>query len=64
VILCPTALYGPVEVTLFITVKAGEAVAGIISEDVIVTTEPLGGVPLAVPVLEMDPAFTSACVVV
>ena len=28
------------------------------------TAEPFGGVPLAVPVLEIDPASTSLCVVV
>jgi hypothetical protein len=35
-----------------------------VNEDVTVTTGPLGGVPLAVPLLKIDPAFTSACVVV
>jgi hypothetical protein len=31
---------------------------------VAVTAGPVGGFPLAVPVFEIDPAFTSACVVV
>jgi hypothetical protein len=35
-----------------------------VNEDVAVTAEPVGGFPLAVPVLEIDPASTSACVVV
>jgi hypothetical protein len=38
--------------------------AGIETEDVAVTLGPLGGVPVAVPVLLMRPAVTSAAVVV
>jgi hypothetical protein len=38
--------------------------ADIVNEDVTVTTGPARGVPLAVPVLEIDPASMSACVVV
>jgi hypothetical protein len=38
--------------------------AEIVNEDVAVTTEPVKDVPLAVPVLEIDPASRSACVVV
>jgi hypothetical protein len=35
-----------------------------VNEDVAVTAGPVGGVPLAVPVFEIDPASMSACVVV
>jgi hypothetical protein len=49
---------------VFITVIAGAADNDIVSEDVLVTAGPDGGVPCAVPVLEIDPEFTSACVVV
>jgi hypothetical protein len=49
---------------LFTRLTAGVSDAGMVSEDVTVTAGPVGGVPLAVPVLEMDPASTSACVVV
>jgi hypothetical protein len=65
VILCPTALYGPVEVTLFITVKAGaEEVVTVAVEGLEVTGEPVGGVPLAVAESLTDPWFKSACVMV
>ncbi len=37
---------------------------GIFNVEVPVTGGPLGGVPVAVPVLDIEPAFTSACVVV
>jgi hypothetical protein len=49
---------------LFTTLTAGASDASIVSEDVAVTAEPVGGVPLAVPVFEIDPASTSDCVVV
>ncbi len=42
----------------------GVCLAGMVTEDVAVTFGPLGGVPVAVPVLDIEPAFTSACVVV
>ena len=38
--------------------------ACIVKADVVVTAGPVGGVPVAVPVLEIDPASTSVCVVV
>jgi hypothetical protein len=37
---------------------------GMVTEEVLVTDGPLGGVPVAVPVLEIDPAVTFAAVVV
>jgi hypothetical protein len=40
------------------------ATAGIVSEDVAVTTGPVGGVPVAVPVLLSEPLVTSVEVVV
>src|SRR5262249_45166686 len=43
---------------------AGTCAAGIVRLDSSVTAVPLGGVPVAVPVFVMLPAFTSACVVV
>src|SRR6516164_2630758 len=43
---------------------AGMRVPGITTEDGAVTTTPVGEVPVAVPVLEMLPLSTSACVVV
>src|SRR5262245_13361248 len=43
---------------------AGLCAAGIVTLDSAVTSAPTGGVPDAVPVLVMLPAFTSACVVV
>jgi hypothetical protein len=49
---------------LFTTLTAGVSIASIVNEDVAMTPGPVGGVPLAVPVLEIDPASTSACVVV
>jgi hypothetical protein len=38
-------------------------VAGIVTEDLAVTAEPFGGVPDAVAVFVINPAFRSACVV-
>ena len=59
----PTALYGPVEVTLFVTVSAGdEVVVTVAVEGVEVTAEPVGGVPLAVAESLTDPLFKSAWV--
>ena len=49
----------------FTRAMAGLAgVAGTVSDDVAVTFGPVGGVPVAVPVLEREPASTSAWVVV
>jgi len=48
----------------FTTVRAGDWTAGIVSEELSVTFGPVGGVPVAEPVLEIDPASMSACVVV
>ncbi len=42
---------------------AGPWLAGMVSELVAVTHGPLGGVPFAVPVLEMEPLVTSPVVV-
>ena len=42
----------------------GLGAAGMVTEDVSVTGGPVGGVPVAVPVLVTDPASTSAWVVV
>jgi hypothetical protein len=58
-------LYGPVEVTLFVTVKAGtEVVVTVAVEAVELTAGPVGGVPLAVAESLTDPLFKSACVMV
>ncbi len=61
----PTALYGPVEVTLFVTVNAGEEVVVTVAvEGGEVTGEPDGGVPLAVAESLTEPLFRSACAMV
>jgi hypothetical protein len=49
---------------VFTTLIAGASDAGMVNEDVAVTAEPSGADAFAVPVLEMDPASTSVCVVV
>ena len=48
----------------FLSAMAGFWQTGMHSEDVAVTFFPSGAVPVAVPVLEMEPWFTSAWVVV
>jgi hypothetical protein len=56
----PADLTRPIAGVLF----DGVVETGMVSEELAVTHGPLGGVPLTVPVLEMLPALTSACVVV
>jgi hypothetical protein len=63
VIAVPGAEYF-ITLALFTTLNDGVSDASIVNEDVAVTAEPFGGVPLAVPVLEIDPASRSVCVVV
>ncbi len=48
----------------FTTPMAGAEMAGTVADDWAVTAAPDGGVPVAVPVLVIDPASTSAWVVV
>ena len=49
----------------FTRVILGLAVGpGTVTDEVAVTLDPDGGVPVAVPVLVMAPVFTSVCVVV
>jgi hypothetical protein len=62
VIRVPGAVYF-ITLAVFTKLSAGLE-ADIVNEDVTVTTGPARGVPLAVPVLEIDPASMSACVVV
>jgi hypothetical protein len=52
-----------ITLALFTRLNDGVSEAHIVSEDVAVTTGPVSGVPLAVPVLEIDPASTSLCAV-
>ena len=49
---------------VFTTEMDGVWLAGMVSEDVSVTGSPLGGVPVAVPVLHSEPLSTSVWVVV
>jgi hypothetical protein len=63
VITIPDAEYNTT-FALFTTLTAGVSMACIVKADVVVTAGPVGGVPVAVPVLEIDPASTSVCVVV
>jgi hypothetical protein len=65
VITCPTVLYGPLEVTDFVTVIAGAAVVVTVAvEGGEVTGEPVGGVPDVVAESLTDPLSRSACVIV
>jgi hypothetical protein len=49
---------------VLVIVIAGVWTAGMTSESCALALGPDGGVPIAVPVFEMNPRFTSACVVV
>jgi hypothetical protein len=65
VIVWPTALYGPLEVTDFVTLSAGAAVVVTVAVDGgEVTGEPVGGVPETVAASLTDPLSRSACVIV
>ena len=52
---------GPEE-AVFTTSIFGEGVNVTVSVSVSVTSEPVGGVPVAVAILTIDPALTSSCV--
>ncbi len=60
---CPTALYGPVDVTVLTVVSAGEEVVGTVAvEGGEVTGGPVGGVPVEVAESATEPLSRSAWV--